>query len=216
TNNNLSLSLRTHFTSGPSLKLSYNATSAHTSPPPLTLTLKSGISLSGSPNNSPLTISANFSFSPHNPNPNPTFLIHFKPKMGSFSLRKAISSVSPNAGGEKVENGDNSYGFVPLDRTVSWKGMTVDSVNKDSILSGVLVSADTELPVTKRVKVNLWWGVGIPADFDKQLPYLRVNKIKIERIDEVKEEKDQKASDLGEFDMLKGMYSWMTKELSDL
>nr|GEX84670.1 putative CDC50/LEM3 family [Tanacetum cinerariifolium] len=224
--NNLSLSLRTHFSSGPSLKLSYNATSPPppaTSPPPLTLTLKSGISLSGSPNNSPLTISANFSFSPHNPNPNPTFLIHFKPKMGSFSLRKAISSVTENEGkkvsGNGVENGenaDNSYGFVPLDRTVSWKGMTVDSVNKDSILSGVLVSADTELPITKRVKVNLRWGVGIPSDFDKQLPYLRVNKIKIERIDEVKEEESQKASELGEFDMLKGMYSFMTKELSDL
>nr|GEX58044.1 hypothetical protein [Tanacetum cinerariifolium] len=45
------------------------------------------------------------------------------------------------------------------------------------ILSGVLVSADTELPVTIRVNVNLRWAVGIPSDFDKQLPYLRVNKI---------------------------------------
>ncbi|PWA96935.1 hypothetical protein CTI12_AA034450 [Artemisia annua] len=140
--------------------------------------------------------------------------------MGSFSLRKAISSVSESEGkkgsGNGVENGENSYGFVPLDRTVSWKGMTVDSVGKDSILSGVLVSADTELPVTKRVKVNLRWGVGVPSEFDKQLPYLRVNKIKIERIDEVKEDGDEKGSELGEFDMLKGMYSWMSKELSEL
>lgn len=147
-------------------------------------------------------------------------MIHFKPKMGSFSLRKAISSVVPNEGkkgsGNEVENGENSYGFVPLDRTVSWKGMTVDSVSKDSILSGVLVSADTELPVTKRVKVNLRWGVGVPSEFDKQLPYLRVNKIKIERIDEVKDDEDQKASELGEFDMLKGMYSWMSKEFCEL
>lgn len=82
------------------------------------------------------------------------------------------------------------------------------------------MSADTELPVTKRVKVNLRWGVNIPSDYEKQLPYLRVNKIKVERIDEVVEEKgNQKQGilgDSGEFEMLKGMYSWMSRELNDL
>lgn len=96
----------------------------------------------------------------------------------------------------------------------------MESATKDSILSGIMMAANTELPVTKRVKVNLRWGVNIPSDYEKQLPYLRVNKIKVERIDEVVEEKgDQKQGiqgDSGEFEMLKGMYSWMSRELNDL
>ncbi|KAI3727869.1 hypothetical protein L6452_16490 [Arctium lappa] len=230
---NLSLSLRTHFPTGPSLKLSYNTptttatttAAATTATAPLTLTLKSGVSFSGSPNNSPLIISANFSFSPQNPNPNPTFSIQFKPRLGSFSLRKTVSSTPVSNAGKNLNGGttdgrDNSYGFVPLDRPINWKELTVDSATKDSILSGILVAANTELPVTKRIKMNLRWGVKIPSDYEKQLPYLRVNKIKIERIDEVNEEKgNQKQTidgDSGDFEMLKGMYSWMSRELNDL
>lgn len=179
------------------------------------------MSLSGSPNNSPLIISANFSFSPQNPNPNPSFSIQFKPRLGSFSLRKSISSTVSNpskklnGGGGDTNGSENSYGFVPLDRPLNWKDLTVESATKDSILSGILMAADTELPITKRVKVNLRWGVSIPSDIEKQLPYLRVNKIKVERIDETSDEK-RNEGDSGEFEMLKGMYTWMGKELSDL
>ncbi|KAI3693758.1 hypothetical protein L1987_76710 [Smallanthus sonchifolius] len=228
----LSLSLRTYFPSSPSLKLSYNtptttsaaAAAAPAATAPFTLTLKSGVSLSGSPNNSPLVISANFSFSPQNPNPNPNFSIQFKPRLGSFFLHKSISSTISNPSkklnGGSTDGGENSYGFVPLDRPNIWKELTVESATKGSILSGILMAADTELPVTKRVKVNLRWGVSIPSEYEKQLPYLRVKKIKIERIDDVKEENSNKKQgiegDLGEFEMLKGMYSWMTRELNDL
>ncbi|KAM0059814.1 hypothetical protein Hdeb2414_s0005g00185501 [Helianthus debilis subsp. tardiflorus] len=227
----LSLSLRTHFPSGPSLKLSYNTPTTTTATTtttaavaPLTLTLKSGVSLSGSPNNSPLIISANFNFSPQNPNPNPIFTIKFTPKLGSFSVRKSIhSSVSNsskilNGGGS--DDGENSFAFVPLDRPINWKELSVESVEKGSILKGIMVAADTELPVMNRVKVNLRWGVGVSSvssGFDKRLPYLRVNKIKVERIDDVVEEKVEKKQGMdGEFEMLKGMYSWMSRELSDL
>ncbi|XP_071692536.1 uncharacterized protein [Rutidosis leptorrhynchoides] len=238
TSDSLSLSLRTHFLSGPSLKLSYNtptttptaattaAAAAATATAPLTLTLKSGVSLSGSPNNSPLIISANFSFSPQNPNPNPNFSIHFKPRLGSFSLRKSINSTvssNPNVklnGGNGDIGSENSFGFVPLDRPINWKELTVESATKDSILSGILMAADTELPVTKRVKVNLRWGVCIPSDYEKKLPYLRVNKIKVERMDEMIEEnanlKHDNVVDANEFEMLKGMHLWMSRELSDL
>ncbi|MFS7986095.1 hypothetical protein Hanom_Chr11g01006361 [Helianthus anomalus] len=88
-------------------------------------------------------------------------------------------------------------------------------------MSGFLVAADTELPVTKRVKVNLRWGVSV-LNNDNQLSYLSylpVNKSKVERveIDDVKEENvDQKMGIEGEFEMLKGMCSWMSRELSDL
>lgn len=145
-----------------------------------------------------------------------------KPRLGSFSLRKSVSSIvsssSKKIGNGSVDGNENSYGFVPLDRGINWKDLTVESTTKDSILSGILMSADTEMPVSKRVKVNLRWGVNIPSDFEKQLPYLRVNKIKIERID-VKEEDDDRSkseSGSGEFEMLKGMYAWMSRELSDL
>ncbi|XP_076881446.1 uncharacterized protein LOC143529563 [Bidens hawaiensis] len=219
----LSLSLRTHFTAGPSLKLSYNAAAAvpaAATAAPLTVTFKSGISLSGSPTNSPLIISANFSFSPQNPNPNPSFLIQFKPKLGSFSFRKSISSVITN-GGKKVNGEDsiNLNGFVSLDRASIWKGLTVEAGAKGSILSGALVAADTELPVGRRVKVGLRWGVGVPSGHDKQLPYLRLNKIKVERVDDVDDNVGRKeGSDVesGEFEMLKGMCSWMGRELGDL
>ncbi|KAD5316869.1 hypothetical protein R6Q59_032091 [Mikania micrantha] len=221
-----SLSLRTHFPSGPSFKLSYNTTAVASggtaaATAPFTLTLKSGVSLSGSPNNSPLIISANFSFSPQNPNPNPNFTIQFKPRLGSFSLRKSMSSTIPNPSkklnGGGSDGGENSYGFVPLDQPNIWKELRVESATKNSILSGILMAADTELPVTKRVKVNLRWGVSIPSEYEKQLPYLRINKIKVERIDDVKEENLNKKqgidSDSGEFEMLKG---WMSRELNDL
>ncbi|KAL4570529.1 hypothetical protein LXL04_026185 [Taraxacum kok-saghyz] len=177
-----------------------------------------------SPNNSPLIISANFSFSPHNPNPNPTFSIQFKPRLGSFSLRKSVSSTVSNPSkklnGGSTDGSENSFGFVPLDRPINWKELTVESATKDSILSGILMAANTELPITKRIKVNLRWGVNIPSDYEKHMPYLRVNKIKVERTDEVAEERENHKQgilgDSGELEMLKGMYSWISRELSDL
>ncbi|KAI7739596.1 hypothetical protein M8C21_022621, partial [Ambrosia artemisiifolia] len=228
-NDNLSLSLRTHFPSGPSLKLSYTTpttiTTTTTTTAPFTLTLKSGVSLSGSPINSPLIISANFSFSPHNPNPNPNFSIKFTPRLGSFSIRKSIHSNSVSDSSNKVNGEGNSDGFVPLDRLINRKELGMGSVDKGSILKGIMMAADTELPVMKRVKVNLRWGVYVPSvpsvpsnlDYTKQLPYLRVNKIKVERIEDVVEERVGRERGVdGEFEMLKGMYSWMSNEVKDL
>ncbi|KAK1408956.1 hypothetical protein QVD17_41136 [Tagetes erecta] len=233
----LSLSLRTFFSNGPSLKLSYNTTTSAvagtgdggTATAPFTVTLKSGISLSGSPNNSPLIISANFSFSAQNPNPNPNFTIQFKPRFGSFSFRKSITSTISNSNKKLNDSGNgenltNSYRFVQLDRSSMWKEWRVESATKGPIFSGILMAADTELPVTKRVKVNLRWGVGIASQYEKQLPYLRVKKIEIERVDNVNEENvDQQQQGIegdltnrGEFESLKGMCFWMRRELNDL
>lgn len=217
----LSLSLRTNFPSGPSLKLSYAptsravATNSRAASPPLTLTLKSGVSLSGSPNNSPLIISANFSFNPLNSvNPNPTFSLQFKPRLGDFSLRKAIFSDSNHDPDVKSNgNGDlNSVGFLPLERPRVWKDLAMEVQDKESIFSGVLVMANTKMPVAKRMVVNLKWGVNFPADFGKQMPFMSVKKIGIERIDEVKEEKEKNVGE-SESEMLKGMFSWMKREL---
>ncbi|CAI9095435.1 OLC1v1031389C1 [Oldenlandia corymbosa var. corymbosa] len=235
----LSLSLSTNFSSGPTLKLSYstattssaaatNATtaaavipSASSPPPPLTLTLKSGIGQFGSPKDSPLVISANFSYNPHLPNSNPTFSLLFKPQLGSFCLKKSTFSHSPGSPSGKI-NGDgvNSFGFIPLERPLSLKDFSMETNGKDSILRGFSVMAKTDMPVGKRVLMSLRWGVNFPEDLSKQVPYLTVNKIGIKRIDEVKpvkEVKEKKSeTNSGDSEMLKGMCLWMKRELDML
>ncbi|KAL8104138.1 uncharacterized protein LOC141677491 [Apium graveolens] len=208
----LSLSLRTNFPCGPSLKLSYSPSS--NSPSPLTLSLKSGVSLSGSPTNSPLVISANFSFTPFAiSNPAPTFSLQFKPHFGDFSLRKCVFS-DPKDG--KREMG--SVGFLRSERSRNvWRELGLEGSEKESIFSGVRVMANTKMAVAKRVGVNLRWGVCFPGDFSNGMPYLSVNKISIERVDEFKEKKvscDER--NVGDSEMLKGMLSWMKRELESL
>nr|GLL44613.1 uncharacterized protein LOC109185392 [Ipomoea trifida] len=216
----LSLSLATNFSSGPTLKLAYTATSSSSSTsapaaPPLTLTLKSGIGVYGSPKNSPLIISANFSFSPHSPHSNPTFSLLLKPQLGSFSLKKATSS-NPNPN-PKQNTEANSFGFVPLERPMSLKDFSFEDYGKDSIFRGISVMASTEMPVTKRVLMNCRWGVNFPEDLGKRMPHLSLNKIGIERVDEVKEVKEKKSeSSGGEVELLKGMCFWMKRELDTL
>ncbi|GMP95566.1 hypothetical protein CsSME_00044563 [Camellia sinensis var. sinensis] len=211
---NLSLSLRSNFPSGPSLKLSYSPTTTTTTTP-LSLTLKSGISLFGSPHNSPLIISAHFTVSPQNPNSPPSFSLQFKPQFGDFSLSKTTHSSNPNS---KFNFDATSIGFVPLERPLAWKDLTLES--KDSLLSGIAVTARTALPVTKRVAMNFRWGVNFPSDIRKQLPFLTVNKIGIERVDEVKETKEVKVknseSNLGDLELLKGLCLSVTRELEVL
>uniref|UniRef100_A0A5B7BNC5 Uncharacterized protein n=1 Tax=Davidia involucrata TaxID=16924 RepID=A0A5B7BNC5_DAVIN len=220
----LSFCLRTNFPTGPSLKLSYTpistttaaAAAAATTTPPLTLTLKSGVSLFGSPHNSPLIISAHFTLSPQNPNP--TFSLQFKPQFGNFSLCKTTYSApdtNPKANGGASSN---SMGFVPLERPMVWRDLTMESCSgKDSILSGIAVRARTAFPVTKRVAVNFRWGVNFPSDIGKQLPFLSVNKIGIERVDEAKEVKEVKVKrNVDNLEVLKGMCFWMRRELDVL
>ncbi|KAK4365824.1 hypothetical protein RND71_013704 [Anisodus tanguticus] len=219
----LSLSLATCFPSGPTLKLSYSTTpTTPTTTPttlPLTLTLKSGIGVYGSPKNSPLVISARFSFTPLQPNQNPTFTLLFKPQLGSFSLRKSTTS-DPNCGSSGVgkQNGHgNSFGFVPLERSSSFKDFSMEEYAKDSVFKGIAVMAKTEMPLTKRVMMDCRWGVNFPKDLGNRMPFLSVNKIGIKRVDEVKEVKEKKKNDsLGDTELLKGMCFWMKKELEML
>ncbi|CAN4099760.1 unnamed protein product [Withania somnifera] len=222
----LSLSLATSFPSGPTLKLSYSTASTPTPTPttpitpPLTLTLKSGTGVFGSPKNSPLVISANFSFSPLSPNQNPTFTLLFKPQLGSFSLRKSTTSgaSSDNSSAVGKQNGDgNSFGFVPLERPSSFKEFSMEDYAKDSVFKGIAVMAKTEMPLTKRVMLDCRWGVNFPKDLGNRMPFLSVNKIGIKRVEEVKEVKEKKDDEnSGENELLKGMCFWMKKELEML
>uniref|UniRef100_A0A6N2JYL2 Uncharacterized protein n=1 Tax=Salix viminalis TaxID=40686 RepID=A0A6N2JYL2_SALVM len=92
----LTLALSTNFPSGPSLKFTYTP-STTTAISPLSLSLKSGLGLFGSPHNSPLVFSANFSLSNSSSNSIlPSFSLQFKPQFGHFSLHKRTTTPSSN------------------------------------------------------------------------------------------------------------------------
>lgn len=61
--------------------------------------------------------------------------------------------------------------------------------------------------MTKRVMMNLRWGVNLPADSEVKMPCLTENKIGIERVEKVEEVKREKniESDVGDLELLKGM-----------
>ncbi|KAH7514363.1 hypothetical protein FEM48_Zijuj11G0081700 [Ziziphus jujuba var. spinosa] len=260
----LSFSFSSSFPSGPSLKLSYSPTS--TASNPFSISLKSGLGLFGSPNNSPLVFTAQFSPSPINP----TFSLHFKPQFGNFSLKKTTFShpdnnpVSGSYSNDAVTLDSGSYlnvesgdGFAPEGPSSVWQelklepcggrdgflnsgfvernGVTSSSGTgleperqsawknggkDDGVFSGIAVMARTVLPVTKSVVVNMRWGVNFPANLGTKFPYLALNKIGIERVEEVKEEEKKKKkkndgteSDVADMEVLKGMCFWMSRDL---
>ncbi|KAK3183079.1 hypothetical protein Dsin_030365 [Dipteronia sinensis] len=271
----LSFSLSTNFSSGPSIRLTYTpvSTTTITTASPFSLSLKSGLGLFGSPHDSPLIFSAHFSLSPTNPSPvTPSFFLHFKPQFGNFSLHKTTSSSNPSpriSGSHSVSaahlqsgsssnsefaNGSvsteasawqdlklepcnasaNDNGFVNFNPSfyngvdssngigfVKDKAMVWRDGKKGGFLTGISIKANTVLPVTKGVMVNLRWGVNFPADSEVKFPYLTVNKIGIERVEKVEEvEKKKKKKNVeskeGDLELLKGMCFWMKRDLEVL
>ncbi|KAM1024227.1 hypothetical protein FF1_037496 [Malus domestica] len=98
------------------------------------------------------------------------------------------------------------------ERSLGWK-----NGGKDGLFSGIAVMARTVLPVTKSLVVNMRWGVNLPAKFGKTMPYLTVNKIGIERVEEVKiEEEKSSETNVGDMELLKGMCFWMRRDLEVL
>lgn len=95
-----------------------------------------------------------------------------------------------------------------------WK---IDSYGgKGGIWSGFAVTARTVLPVTKRVAVNCRWGVNFPEKGTK-LPFLTVDKVEIERVEEVKDVMVKSVKrDSGDLELLKGMCFWMKRDLEVL
>lgn len=208
----LSFNLYTNFLSGPSLKLSYTPTAATTAATPISLSLKSGVGIFGSPNNSPLIISAHFNLFA---TPHPTFSLQIKPQFGDFFLSKtAVSTVPPNPkqnGCAFPYNTDAPEMQRPIVRMLNMYEA------EDGLFSGVAVKAKTALPVAKFAAVKLRWGVNFPADSVEKLrlPYLTVDKISIERVEEeVKMVEGEKK--VSEMEALKGMCFWMRKQVEGL
>ncbi|KAG5399713.1 hypothetical protein IGI04_014320 [Brassica rapa subsp. trilocularis] len=82
----LSLNLSTFFESGPSLKLAYRPNDSHS---PFSLVVKTGTGPFGSPVSASMLMSAEFNLLGKG---NPTFMLHFKPRFGDFSIKKSHSS----------------------------------------------------------------------------------------------------------------------------
>ncbi|KAF7828537.1 chloroplast 40 kDa outer membrane envelope protein [Senna tora] len=232
-----SFSLSTNFPSGPSLKLSYSPTASNTTSIPFSLSLKSGLGISGSPRHSPLVFSARFSLSPSY-TPLPSFFLHFKPQFGHFSLNKTVFSDSNShqisavpipslQKGEFEAAGDSSSAWQELKlepcgggkdegkNTNTNTSLVVKSNGRDGVSSGIAIMARTVMPVTKGLSLNLRWGLNLPGNVGLKMPSLTVNKIGLERVEEVtknKQSRDDAASE-GDLQMLKGMCFWMRRDL---
>ncbi|XP_022882920.1 uncharacterized protein LOC111399696 [Olea europaea var. sylvestris] len=189
----LSLNLSTFFESGPSFKFSYRPNDSHN---PFSFIFKTGIGYFGSPNKSPLTMSAEFNLIG---NQNPSFFIHFKPNLGDFSVKKSHSSRFVNGLGDKF-NGAALPGENFLDNGY-FKGNGATGMIKGA-LKGSEISAKTVLPVRDLAVVNFRWGLRVPwaevsaeevdgvivgkkddrAAYGIRLPQLMMNKIGIEHV----------------------------------
>ncbi|CAM8985198.1 unnamed protein product [Rhodiola kirilowii] len=240
----LSFNLTTNFPSCPSLRFSYSPNPQNVNHPPLSVTLKSGVGVFGSPRDSPLVISADLNLFNDR---NPSFMLQIKPRFGHFSVHKTAcsnpsskSSLVSNLGagdepalvgwsnidiesggrGDKYRNGKGSESFgFGMDMPVTWRDLKMDSLGeKDGILSGFKVRARSELPLTSKLMVNFRWGANFPADVRKQLPFLTVDKIGIQRVEGVKENKkvEKVECGAGEVEKLSGMYSWLRRDLEEL
>ncbi|XP_073132500.1 uncharacterized protein [Henckelia pumila] len=196
----LCLNLATFFDSGPSLKFSYRPNDAQN---PFTFVFKTGIGHFGSPNRSPLNMSAEFNLIGTR---NPSFFIHFKPEFGDFTLKKSHSSefvkgLAAHDGGASGD-GFGSNGYL---KGTGFFSSSVESKAAAGVVRGLLrgaeMSARTALPIPDFALLNFRWGLRFArheteaADTDAVmvgkrgdraigigLPLLVMNKIGIEHI----------------------------------
>ncbi|KAJ0229676.1 Uncharacterized protein HA466_0314780 [Hirschfeldia incana] len=185
----LSLNLATFFESGPSLKLAYRPNDTHS---PFSLVVKTGTGPFGSPISTSMLMSAEFNLLGNNKTP--TFMLHFKPRFGDFSIKKSHSSSGFDGALIRSEE-DSSIEVV--DSPGLRKVTVLPSTSAGDIaglISGVEVAARTSLPVRGRAVVNFRWGVRVPTeirrDFDptaeislRRFPFLVMDKIGIEHVD---------------------------------
>lgn len=87
---------------------------------------------------------------------------------------------------------------------------------KDSLINGISTMARTEMQITKKASMSFRWGVNFPEDLGSRMPYLNLNKISIERVDEVKEAEEKNEGSWCNVELLKGMCFLMKKELDSL
>ncbi|CAN0927667.1 hypothetical protein LINGRAHAP2_LOCUS36028 [Linum grandiflorum] len=211
----LSLNLSTFFESGPSFKVAYRPNDSRN---PFSLVLKTGTGPFGSPSSaSPLVMSAEFDFVG---NGNPRFMLHLKPRIGDFSIKKSQTS-------SYLENWQNGVVLKNASAAAAEEDGSIEVVEKPVIgvgglgfngkkltnltpptsnaiaagLSGVEVTAITSFPLRSHALMSFRWGLRVPAEgIDsmaaainfKKMPFLVMNKIGIEHV--YKSEKDNRAA----------------------
>ncbi|KAJ8625966.1 hypothetical protein MRB53_019273 [Persea americana] len=215
----LSFHLRSASAAGPSFKVSYSPNDPSNNP--FTFSVKSGVGAFGSPDRSPLVLSAQFSLLG---TLNPSFSLQIKPQIGDFSLKK-IARSNPNPNHIKENGVSHLDQPQPTPSTsASWPEIRHAG---GGFFSGVALTAKTLFPVTKQLELNFRWGLNIPADISrKNLPFLTVDKFCIERIEPEKQlllSNDgprvyplKSSGEVRDLEVLKGMCFWMGREVEAL
>ncbi|KMZ69097.1 hypothetical protein ZOSMA_221G00080 [Zostera marina] len=158
------LDVSTAFESFPTLRFSYRPNDVVN---PFSFVVKSGIGAFGSPIGAPMSMSAEFTL-PRRDHV-PAFFLHFRPRIGDFSITKTTASVPSSSSStvtsaspigiveNKEAEGGESYfkvkGFPP-----------VKSIGE--IHSGFEFLARSVLPVKNTAEVIFRWGVKIPNRFN--------------------------------------------------
>ncbi|KAL4273121.1 hypothetical protein GQ457_13G011400 [Hibiscus cannabinus] len=154
----------------PSLKISYRPNDAST---PFSLVVKAGTEPFGSPISSSLLVSLEFNLLPHG---NPSFMFHFKPRFGDFSIKKSQSSafdkaVKHNNGGVLEDDSSIEVVDFPAVKENSTRFFTdkrelaaFNSKDFTTILFGMEVGAMTTVPVKRKALVKFCWGLRIPSE----------------------------------------------------
>ncbi|KAI3448939.1 hypothetical protein Pfo_005604 [Paulownia fortunei] len=184
----LCISFSTAFCSGPLLKFCYRP---NDSCRPFGLTLRTGVGQFGSPSGSPISMSAEFSFIGNNCRP--SFLLHFKPRSGDFSVRRSVESPLINVSSQNSESLRIQNDVVSAEK-LTWNQLVSGAYG---VLSDGEVCARTSVPVNRAV-VKLGWSMRFPPPVAaaggssdggsraeillKELPYLVLRKIAIEHV----------------------------------
>ncbi|KAL1206921.1 hypothetical protein V5N11_001933 [Cardamine amara subsp. amara] len=198
----LNLNLSTFFESGPSLKIAYRPNDTWN---PFSLIVKTGTGSFGSPISSSMLMSAEFNLLGKG---NPSFMLHFKPQFGDFSLKKSHSSSSSfdnnlfKSMNGSVSEEDSSIELVDVPEVNGYAGAfkrvsvlpSACAGDIAGLISGVDVEAKTSLPLRGSAVVKFRWGIRVPTeikhDFNptagislRRIPFLVMNKIGIEHMD---------------------------------
>ncbi|KAK9087705.1 hypothetical protein Syun_030099 [Stephania yunnanensis] len=161
--NELSLHLSTFFESGPSLKLNYRPNDSLN---PFSLVVRTGIGSFGSPFSAPMSMSAEFNLLTRE---NPKFLVHFRPQIGDFRIKKSIQSPSPSpVVFTPLVAGSSSKEFdSDLNEVNGVGGDGVELLAEKSVCNGLFngaeITAKTVLPVRRTAVVGFRWGMRLPA-----------------------------------------------------
>ncbi|PWA44946.1 hypothetical protein CTI12_AA521360 [Artemisia annua] len=185
----LSLNLTSFFETGPTVKFAYRP---NDSVNPFSLVFKTGIGHFGSPINSSFNMSAEFDLITSFQNPNPSFKVHFKPRLGDFSVKKTVKTERVVVK-KQGDGGGDEHAPVIVDFESPVSGVV------RGVVDDVEVAAVTSVALRRNAKVNFRWGVRVPPSEDdtaivlmkndnnsmagisfEKLPFLFLNKIGIE------------------------------------